>query len=193
MAISYKIWSSCMDGCSCSLCSTLEGAALPVDESFFVAGRYVSAPPLHEGCRCSLLFVGDVAPAPVRDLEAFCAFSSITNESADFYTAINGFNSAVFFMRRLAAYPDSELAAAGLKSSGAFRSDLNDLIGSRDALVGEAIRRAYGRVLREAASLKTERGKRARLNRFAQLLRSSHELSPADDQLLASLIGEVSV
>lgn len=191
--MSYKVWSSSMDGCSCSLCAKLEGVALPLDEPFVVAGRSVQAPPLHNGCRCSLLYMEKPAPASVRAFEAFISFLSIANESDDFFAAVNGYHAAEFFLRRLSEFPDSELGAAGLKSSRAFADDLASLVAGRDAAFNDAIRRAYERVAHDAASLKTERGRRARLDRLLQLIASSQELSPANYEYLRSLSEEVAV
>ncbi len=183
----YKIWSSCMDGCSCSLCAKLEGTALPLDEPFIIAGRSVQAPPLHVGCRCALMYHEKPTPAPVRAFEAFISFLSIANESVDFFAAVNGYHAALFFLRRLSSCPDAELGAAGLKTSRSFEDELASLIANRDAIFNGAIARAYDRVVRDAASLKTEKGRRARVDRLLQLIASSQELSPANLQFIRSI------
>jgi len=182
-----------MDGCSCSLCAKLEGVALPLDEPFVIAGRSVQAPPLHNGCRCSLLYMEKPAPAPVRVFEAFISFLSIANESDDFFAAVNGYHAAEFFLRHLSEFQDGELWAADLKSSRAFADELASLVAGRDDAFNAAIKRAYDRVLRDAASLKTERGRRARLDRLLQLIASSQELSAANFEYVRSLSEEVAV
>jgi len=191
--MTYKIWSSCMDGCSCSLCSKLEGTALPLSESFAIAGRSVQAPPLHNGCRCSLLYLEKPAPAPVRAFDSFISFLSIANESVDFFAAVNGYHAAVFFLRRLSDFSDAELESAGLKGRRALADDLASLVAGRDALFNSAIQRAYDRVSHDAASLKTEKGRRARVDRLLQLIASSQELSPANLQFIRSISEEVRV
>ena len=185
--MTYKIWSSSMDGCSCSLCSKLEGAALPIGDPFVIAGRSVQTPPLHNGCRCSLLYLEKPAPAPVRAFESFISFLSIANESADFFAAVNGYHAAVFFLRRLSDFSDADLESAGLKGSRELAGDLASLVAGRDAIFNGAIARAYDRVSRDAASLKTEKGRRARVDRLLQLIASSQELSPVNFQFLHSI------
>lgn len=185
--MTYKIWSSCMDSYSCSLCAKLEGTALPIDDPFVIAGRSVQAPPLHNGCRCSLMYQEKPAPPPVRAFEAFISFLSITNESVDFFAAVNGYHAAVFFLRRLSGYPDAELEAAGLKTSRLFEDELASLVANRDAIFNGAIARAYDRVSHDAASLKTEKGRRARVDRLLQLIASSQELSLVNLEYLRSI------
>jgi len=191
--MTYKIWSSSMDGCSCSLCSKLEGAVLPIGDPFVIAGRSVQAPPLHNGCRCSLLYLEKPAPAPVRAFEAFISFLSIANESADFFAAVNGYHAAVFFLRRLSEFPDAELEVAGLKRRRELTDELASLVAGRDALFNGAIQRAYDRVYRDAASLKTEKGRRARVDRLLQLIASSQELSSVNFQFMRSIFEGVPV
>ncbi len=191
--MTYKIWSSSMDGCSCSLCSKLEGAALPIGDPFVIAGRSVQAPPLHNGCRCSLMYQEVPAPAPVRAFEAFISFLSIANESADFFAAVNGYHAAVFFLRRLSDFSDAELKSAGLKARRELAGDLASLVASRDAIFNGAIVRAYDRVSCDAASLKTEKGRLARVGRLLQLIASSQELSPINFQFLRSISERVLV
>ena len=185
--MSYKVWSSCMDGCSCSLCAKLEGAALPIDDPFVIAGRSVQAPPLHNGCRCSLMYQEKPAPAPMRAFEAFISFLSIANESDDFFAAVSGYQAAVFFLHRLLDFSDAELGSAGLKGRRELADDLAALVANRDAIFNGAIVRAHDRVSHDAASLKTERGRRARVDRLLQLITSSQELSPANLQFIRSI------
>ena len=160
---------------------------MPIDDPFVIAGRSVQAPPLHNGCRCSLMYQEKPAPAPMRAFEAFISFLSIANESDDFFAAVNGHHTAVFFLRRLSDFLDAELQAAGLKTSRAFTDELASLVANRDAIFNGAIVRAHDRVSHDAASLKTERGRRARVDRLLQLITSSQELSPANLQFIRSI------
>ena len=189
----YKIWSSAADGCSCSLCMKLEGTALPAGEPFVIAGRSVQAPPLHEGCRCALAYEDRLAPAPTRDLDAYCRFASIAKSSDDFFAAVNSYHAAVFFLRRLAGRSTAELESAGLSSSHLCSAELSSLVANQDDFVNEAILRAYNRVVVDASCLKTERGRRARVDQFVQLILSSQLLSPVNYQYLRSVFDGVTV
>lgn len=189
----YKIWSSVLDGCSCSLCAKLDGSAVPLDEPFVVSGRSVLAPPLHEGCRCSLEYSERPAPAPMRDLDAYCRFAEIAKGSDDFFAAVNGYHAAVFFLRRLSGYSDAELDAAGISPSRSLSGELAAMIACQDAVVDAAIDRAHGRVVADAASLKTEKGRAARADQLLQLILSSQMLSPENYQHLRVVFEGVSV
>lgn len=183
----YKVWSSSLDGCGCSLCARLEGTALPLNEPFVIAGRSVQAPPLHEECRCVLLYEENLKPAPYRDLEAFRSFAELANGSGDFIAAVNGYHSAVFFLERLSACSDAELSAAGLSASGSLKAKLQELLRNKDGVINGAIKRAHDRVVRDASELKTERGRRARMERSLQLILSSQELSAENYRFLRSV------
>lgn len=189
----YKIWSSVLDGCSCSLCAKLEGSAALLDEPFEVAGRSVMAPPLHDGCRCALSYEESPAPAALRDLDAYCRFASVAKTSADFFAAVNGYHAAVFFLRRLAGRSPAELEAAGLSPDHQLSGELASLVADQDAFVNSAIRRAYDRVALDASGLKTERGRRSRVDQLLQLILSSQMLSPANYQYLRSVFEGVAV
>lgn len=189
----YKIWSSALDGCSCSLCAKLEGSAVLLDEPFEVAGRSVMAPPLHDGCRCVLAYEESPAPAALRDLDAYCRFASVAKTSADFFAAVNGYHAAVFFLRRLAGHSAAELEAAGLSPDHQLSGELASLVADQDAFVNGAIRRAYDRVVLDASGLKTERGRRSRVDQLLQLILSSQMLSPANYQYLRSVFEGVAV
>jgi hypothetical protein len=182
----YKIWSSALDGCDCSLCAKLEGTALPADDSFVVAGGSVQAPPLHEGCRCAVMYKDDrdLAPAPIRDLEAFRAFAAVANESVLFSASVNAYHASVFFLRRLSEYPDAELVAAGLSASAFLKDKYRELVANQDGVINGAILRAYKREVQDAAVLKTERGRKARLDLLLQLILSSQYLSPVNYEYL---------
>lgn len=138
-----KVWSSAMDGCGCSLCARLEGTAVPLNEPFVITGRSVQEPPLHDGCRCALIYDESPKPASFRDFEAFRCFAGLANDSEDFFAAMSGYHAAVFFLRRLAERSDAELEAAGLAVRRSLSSDLASLVANRDGVVNGAILRSF--------------------------------------------------
>ena len=186
----YKVWSSSVDGCCCSLCSKLEGTAVKLDEPFEVAGRVVQEPPLHDGCRCAVLFVdrSSLEPQLIRVHNAFIKFSNAASTSVDFQSFASCFFAAEYFLSQLAAASVSDLAAVGL-SGEKFKAQYRDLQLRRDQLFNAAIKRAYDYELKEAQTLKTNRGKKRRMDSLLQMILATQALSPANYEYLRKLFG----
>jgi hypothetical protein len=188
----YKVWSSAIDGCSCSLCSKLEGAAVTLDEPFRIAGYVVQEPPLHDGCRCAVLFVDGSALEPwlVRIHNSFIKFSNVASASANFQVFVSGFFAAEYFLGVLASAPEADIVAAGLFGKN-FIAQLRDLQLRRDHLFNSAIKRAFDCEYENAKLLKSERVRRARLDRWLQIVVGSQSLAPANYEYLKELFSSV--
>ena len=187
----YKVWSSAFDGRCCSLCSKLEGTAIRLDEPFEIAGRVIQEPPLHDRCRCAVVFVEEqfLDPRLVRVHNTFLNFSSVASNSKIFVHFINSFFAAEYFLGQLAAAPSSDLALVGLGSAD-FKSQFRDLQRRRDQIFNVAIKRAYDYEWENAQSLKTEHGRRARMERWLQLIIDSQALSPVNYNYLKELFNQ---
>ncbi|MDR1630042.1 MAG: hypothetical protein LBS36_07520 [Oscillospiraceae bacterium] len=162
----------------------MEGTAVPVGAFFIINGRSVQGPPLHEDCRCGLVYEENPAPAPARDFEAFNLFYQISVSSEDFISSVNGYHTAVFFLQRLSSYSEPALCSAGMAPRSTLQSKLLTLMADQDNIINAAIKRVYDSVMREAKSLKTEKGKQTRLNRTLQLILYSQVLSPKNYEYL---------
>lgn len=187
----YKMWSSSLDGCSCSLCAKLEGTAVKNNESFEIAGRSVMEPPLHDGCRCALLWVEEskLQPRLVRVHNAFVDYSKAASLSIDFQRFVSCFFAATYFMEQLAAASCEDLAAAGMPQNefSNFADQLRAIQSRRDEIFNAAIKRAYNREMKEVQLLKTERGRKVRMDRLIQVITETQALSPANYEYLRDL------
>ena len=188
----YKVWSSSIDGCSCSLCSKLEGTAVTLDEPFKVGSRVIQEPPLHEGCRCAVMFVekGALEPWLVRVNGAFVGFSNSASKASDFQSFISCFFAAEYFLTQLAAAPEDDLAAAGLLHND-FKSQLQDLQLRRDQIFNIAIKRSFDHEREFCQSLKTERGRRTHMDQWIQIIVASHALAPVNYEYLKELFSQI--
>lgn len=188
----YKVWASAVDGCSCSLCSKLEGSAVKLDEPFEIAGHIVQEPPLHGGCRCAVLFVDGSALEPrlIHVYNSFVKFSNVASTSADFQTFVSGFFAAEYFLGILASAPEADVIAAGFSGEN-FTVQLRDLQFRRDHLFNMAIKRAFDRECENAKLLKSERGCRAQLDRWLQVVVGSQSLAPVNYEYLKELFSSV--
>jgi hypothetical protein len=188
----YKVWSSSVDGCSCSLCSKLEGTAVRLDETFEVAGRIVQEPPLHDGCRCAVLLVDGSVLEPwlVRLHKAFTKFSNAASGSVTFSSFTSCFFAAEYFLGQLASAPGADLVAASL-SGNDLESQLRDLQLRRDQLFNAAIKRAFAHEWESARLANDEHARRAHMDRWFQLVVSTQALAPANYEYLKELFSNV--
>lgn len=185
----YKVWSSSLDGFSCSLCAKLEGMTVRHDKPFIIAGHSVMAPPLHDGCRCAVLYEKSPKPQLRRDYETFLSYAQIANDSDVFSAVVNSYFAALYFLERLADASPSDLKMARLSVEGgtSLRQQLRNIQNHQDEIFNAAIKRAYDRECHEAQSLKTERGRNARMERFLQGIIATQALSPANHEYLREL------
>lgn len=185
----YKVWSSALDGHSCSLCAKLEGMTVRYDKPFVIAGHSVMAPPLYEGCRCTVLYERNPRPQLRRDYETFLSYAQIANDSDVFGAAVNSYFAALYFLERLADASPGALKVAGLSvENGASLCDqLHNIQSHQDDIFNAAIKRAYDREWYEAQSLINERGRKARMERFLQGVIATQALSPANYEFLREL------
>jgi len=185
----YKVWSSGLDGCSCSLCAKLEGKAVKRNEPFVIAGRSVMEPPLHDDCRCALLYEEKPKPQLRRDYETFLSYASLANDSVIFSSAVNGYFAALYFLQKLTDASPYELKTAGLSvgNGASLKAQMANIKNHQDQIFNAAIKRAYDREWHEVQSLKTERGREARMERFIQGIIATQALSPANHEFLREL------
>ena len=185
----YKIWSSSLDGSSCSLCAKLEGTAVKINEPFKVAGHSVMEPPLHDGCRCAVLYEKDPESQLRRDYDTFLSFARIANDSDIFDSVVNSYFSAIFFLQRLVSSSPAELKAAGLSvdNGASLYNQMINIQNHQDQIFNSAIKRAYDREQAQAQSLKTERGRKVRMDRLIQDIIGTQALSQANYEYLREL------
>jgi hypothetical protein len=188
----FKVWSSSADDCTCSLCAKLEGTAVRIDEVFEIAGHSVLEPPLHDGCRCAVAWVDEsfLEHRLVRVYEAFEKFSNAASSSLVFQQFITCFFAAEYFLEQLASASDADLALAGLAQND-FKAQLRDIRSRRDQIFNAALKRAYDHAWEEASQLKTERGRKNRMELWLQGVLASRALSPANYEYLKELFPDL--
>jgi hypothetical protein len=188
----FKVWSSSADDCTCSLCAKLEGTAVRIDEVFEIAGHSVLEPPLHDGCRCAVAWVDEsfLEHRLVRVYEAFVKFSNAASSSLVFQQFITCFFAAEYFLEQLASASDADLALAGLAQND-FKAQLRDIRSRRDQIFNAALKRAYDHAWEEASQLKTERGRKNRMELWLQGVLTSRALSPANYEYLKELFPDL--
>ncbi|MCX7773056.1 MAG: phage head morphogenesis protein [Clostridia bacterium] len=184
----FKVWSSSADDCTCSLCAKLEGTAVKFDEVFEIAGRSVMDPPLHDGCRCRVSWVDEslLEPRLVRAYKAFEKFSYAASRSQAFQQFVTCFYAAQYFLEQLASASDDDLALSGLSQTD-FKAQLRDIQSHRDQIFNAALKRAYDHAWGEAKLLKTELGRRSRMERWLQGVLASQALSSVNLEYLKEL------
>ena len=207
----FKVWSSSADDCTCSLCAKLEGTAVRIDEVFEIAGHSVLEPPLHDGCRCAVAWVDEsfLEHRLVRVYEAFEKFSNAASSSLVFQQFITCFFAAEYFLEQLASASDADLALAGLAqleqlasasdadlalaglAQNDFKAQLRDIRSRRDQIFNAALKRAYDHAWEEASQLKTERGRKNRMELWLQGVLASQALSPVNREYLKELFPDL--
>lgn len=189
----YKVWSTCMDGHSCPECVKLEGAAVPMNASFRAGNKHIKTPPLHKGCRCTLLYVkaNDIEHELRRAYNAFLAFSNMANDSADFRAAVSGYLGSLYFLEKIVSAPEKDFRAAGLRLPAGYdlKQQLAVIKEHKDQIFNQAIKRAYDDTILRSSDLKTDRGKQERLKRLkSEILAEGSVLSSANIEFLDALI-----
>lgn len=188
----FKVWSSSADDCTCSLCAKLDGTAVNIDEVFEIAGCSVMDPPLHDGCRCTVSWVDEsfLEHRLVRAYKSFVKFSNAASTSRVFQQFVACFFAAEYFLEQLASASADELALTGLTQND-FKAQLQDIRSRRDQLFNAALKRAYDHAWEDASQLKTERGRKNRMELWLQGVLSSQALSPVNREYLKELFPDL--
>ncbi|MCD7778865.1 MAG: phage head morphogenesis protein [Clostridiales bacterium] len=186
----YKVWETALDGDICPDCAKMQGACVPMDEKFVLDGKEINDPPLCDNCRCVVSYAEEPVPELRRCYEALKFYSEIANSSNQFQGSNLGYFMSLYFLRKLAAASPSELSAAGLKFSGRYDFDaqISNIEANRTKFFNQAIQRAYDYEVKNAASLKTEKGKRNRLLKLKESILDFETLLPANIDYLNHLI-----
>lgn len=129
---------------------------------------------------------GDV----LRDYDAYIEFSNAASEASDFQSFVSSFFAAEHSLRRLAEAPVDDLVLAGLAGLD-FGAQLRDLQLRRDQLFNAAIKKAYDRELDISSHMSSERGRRACMDRWLQVIVASQSLAPANYEYLKELFSNV--
>ncbi len=176
----HKVWSAVPDDRVCLRCALMEGSAALIKEPFYLNGKAVSDPPLHQGCRCVLLYEDPMffEPQLKRDYDALLSFSEQANNSTSFHGAVIGYYASVHFLQKLASASTRELRAAGLNlpKSRNLHTELSAVTENREKFLSQALIRAYNAVVADSQSLKTARGKANRITRFRDSILNDAEI-----------------
>ena len=188
----FKVWSSSADDCTCSLCAKLDGTAVNIDEVFEIAGCSVMDPPLHDGCRCTVSWVDEsfLEHRLVRAYKSFEKFSNAASASRVFQQFVACFFAAEYFLEQLASASCVDLASAGLAQND-FKVQLQDIRSRRDQLFNAALKRAYDHAQGEALQLKTDHGRKNRMEMWLQGVLASQALSPVNYEYLKELFPDL--
>lgn len=176
----------------CEDCLKLEGKAVPVKSKFKLNGKVVKDPPLHRNCKCVLMYSEnqDLEPQLQRDIQTIKEFSEMINSSTYVKGVENYYFALLYLLDELSGVPQSELKAAGVSVRNGFNlvDYTKNLRNNKDIIFEQAIQRAYDFELKEAAHLKTLRGRRNRLLRLRDDIMECRSLSPHNLSFLYMLI-----
>ena len=131
---------------------------------------------------------------PVVELKnwynAFVENSNSASEAFVFSDFVSSYFAAEHSLAQLAAAPEDDLAAADLLHSD-FKSQLVDLQLRRDRIFNIAIKRSFDYEWEFCQSLKTERGRRAQMDQWIQIVVASQALAPANYEYLKELFSQI--
>jgi len=126
----------------------------------------------------------------MRDYDSYIKFSNAASEASDFQSFVSSFFAAEHSLGQLAAAPVSDLALAGLGGLD-FKAQYRDLQLRRDQLFNAAIKKAFDRELEISSLMSSERGRRACMDRWLQVVVASQSLAPANYEYLKELFSHV--
>jgi hypothetical protein len=108
----------------------------------------------------------------------------------NFQEFANSFFAALYFLEQLASASCDDLAAAGMPQSelSDFSAQFHALQSRHDDIFNAAIKRAFDHEWKEAQDLKTELGRKNRMERLLQGIISSQALSSANYEYLKELL-----
>lgn len=186
----YKVWSCAFDGYDCLDCLRMEGKAVPENRRFTLNGKPISGPPLHKECRCGLEYSEKefLEPQLNRDIEKLKRLADLVNTSCVVAGVENGYIVLMELLEELSLKPESELKAAGFSISMSLHDYADYVRAHKDKIIDQAIERAVDHEIKNAADLKTERGKRNRLLRLREEILECKTLSPHNLDYLSELI-----
>lgn len=121
---------------------------------------------------------------------SFVENSNAASESFVFNYFVSCYFAAEYSLGQLAAAPEYDLAVAGLLHND-FKSQLRDLQLRRDHIFNIAIKRSFDHEWEFCQSLKTERGRRARMDQWIQIIVASQALAPANYEYLKELFSQI--
>lgn len=123
----------------------------------------------------------------LRKIEIMNDCVALVNDSCNFSTVSSRYNLLITTLSDLAVFTDEDLRAVGVEPSKPFRETLSEVQKKKDTIFNQAIKRAYDDTVVKAAELKTEKGRRARLDKFKEEVLNSGVLSENNIVYLESL------
>ena len=123
----------------------------------------------------------------IRQVEIMQDCVELVNDSCNFSTAARRYEMLIGTLYDLVAYTPVELQQAGVRPEKPFKEYLDEILEKKDIIINQAIKRAYDDTAVKAAKLKTEKGRRARLDKFKEEVLSSGVLSENNIIYLESL------
>ena len=184
-----KVLLTASDDRVCLSCAKLEGLAIGMDDYFLVDGQEFLLPPFHDHCRCTLLYEESPEPQARRDYNSLILFSNMANDSSSFEGSVVGYYATIYFLEKLIACPASDFSSAGLeiKNGASLEGQLQSMKLNKDSIFNGALRRAYDYQVENAKSLKTDRGRRARIDRWVSGVLESESLTASNYEFLYDL------
>lgn len=122
-----------------------------------------------------------------RQVEILQDCVELVNDSCNFSTVARRYEMLIGTLYDLMAYTPEELQRAGVRPEKPFKAHLDEILAKKDIIINQAIKRAYDDTVAKASELKTEKGRRARLEKFREEVLTSGVLSENNIVYLESL------
>lgn len=166
-----KVWSTAGVANVCRDCLRLEGTIIDIDKKFISGRKSVSIPPLHDGCRCVVMYessdsklVKNYSPIK-RELELQAKCLEYLKTTSLIYDAIEKYFVLIESLDRLIKYSEDDLNKVKL-SKRIVKEMKIDFVNDKVNIFNGVIEREYQYQIKDAETLKTNRGK---INRIKKL------------------------
>lgn len=170
-----KIWSTAGVANVCRDCLRLEGTMIDMDKKFKSGRKSVLIPPLHDGCRCVVMYespdsklVKNYSPAK-RELELQTKCLEYLKNTSLIYDAIKKYFVLIESLDRLAKYSEDDLNKVKL-SRKAVKEMKANVINNKVNIFNGVIEREYQYQAKDVETLKTNRGKINRMKKLCDSL-----------------------
>lgn len=125
--------------------------------------------------------------AVARQVEILQDCVELVNDSSNFSTVARRYEMLIGTLYDLMAYTPEELQRAGVRPEKPFKEYLDEILAKKDIIINQAIKRAFDDTVAKASELKTEKGRRSRLDKFREEVLNSGVLSENNIVYLESL------
>lgn len=113
---------------------------------------------------------------------------SLVNDSCNMSTVLARYDLLIATLTKLSSHSAEQLRIAKVAPQRPFSCSLSEIVSQRDIIFNQAIQRAFDHTVKEAQSLKTEKGRQNKIMRLKASILSLDGLSQANIDYLNNLI-----